>query len=333
MCVASSQKGYEIHVASTEAKLSSPDIWDSKHKVSDQQVDVVYGGPALKPQTRYVWQVRTWRRLDRMSAWSAPAWFETGLLSTADWGGARWIGAAPHTEMERWHDYTADFSFSLDQGGVGVFFGSRDVDNGYMWQISVAGGTPRFRPHVKTNGSYQLVKNQDISSVISVADLIRGVHTLSITVELGMVTTRLDGKTIEDRAATYASHLNPINGFVGVRTGSGEDATVHAVKVVAKTGHTLLSTDFSDNNPFGVGEIKSAGLELDGPLEGVWQPNDRAMPLLRTAFASGQDAYSGEGLCHGTWRLPDEPQRAAGRRPAPRARVDRLQPAHPAPDL
>ena len=280
------QKGYEIHVASTEARLSSPDIWDSKHQVSDRQVDVVYGGPALKPQTRYVWQVRTWDALDRMSAWSAPAWFETGLLSAGDWGGARWIGATPHAELDRWHDYTADFTFSLDDGGVGVVFGARDVGNGYLWQISVADGTPRLRTHVKSNGLYTLMGNRDISSVVSVAGLMGGLHTLSITVDRHLVTTRLDGKVIENQRE-YVSSYDFIKGFVGVRTGPGEDATIHRVKVTSNTGGgTLLSTDFSDNNPFGVGEINSAGLELERPLEGVWQPDDHAMPLLRTAFAS-----------------------------------------------
>ena len=147
-----------------------------------------------------------------------------------------------------------------------------------------------------------------------------------------MVTTRLDGKIIEDRAATYASHLNPIDGFVGVRTGLGEDATVHDVKVVAKTGQILLGTDFAEGNPFGVGEIKSAGLKARGPSRRRVAPNDRAMPLLRTAFASGKTlTRRGSMPRHG--RLPAEPQRSAGRRPAPRARVHRLRQAHPVPDL
>jgi len=279
------QKGYEIHVASSEAKLGSPDIWDSNHKTSDRQVDVVYGGPALRSQTRYVWQVRTWDSLDRMSAWSAPASFETGLLSTGDWGTARWVRAAPHTEIDRWHDYTAEFTFSLDEGGFGAVFGSRDGGSGFLWQISVADGTPRFLPHVKANGQYVLTNNKDISSVISAADLMRGVHTLSITLDRNMVTTRLDGMIVESQTAHGVS-LNTITGWVGVRTEPGEDATVHGVKVVTKDGDTLLASDFSEGNPFGTGELNSAGLELEGDREGVWRPDDQAMPLLRTAFAS-----------------------------------------------
>ena len=141
--------------------------------------------------------------------------------------------------------------------------------------------------------------------MISVADLMHGVHTLSVTVDPTTVTTRIDGKIIEDRGRRIGSDVNPINGFVGVRTGLGEDATIHAVKVTAANGGTLLSTDFSDSNPFGVGEIKSAGLELEGPLEGVWQPNDR------------RHAVAADGVRRAARRSPGRgsmPRRAASTR-------------------
>ena len=39
------QKAYEIQVATSAAKLSNPDIWNSNMKTSNRQVDVLYSGP------------------------------------------------------------------------------------------------------------------------------------------------------------------------------------------------------------------------------------------------------------------------------------------------
>jgi alpha-L-rhamnosidase len=68
-------------------------VWDSGKVRSDRSVGVPYGGPPLRPHTRYTWQVRVWDERDRASQWSAARWWETGFLGTP-WQ-ARWIGAAP----------------------------------------------------------------------------------------------------------------------------------------------------------------------------------------------------------------------------------------------
>lgn len=85
------QSAYEILVA-TDAKnlrFNKADIWDSGQIKSSKSVDITYAGIALKPQQRYVWEVRTWDGKGRQST-SAPAWFETGLMGPADWK-AQWI--------------------------------------------------------------------------------------------------------------------------------------------------------------------------------------------------------------------------------------------------
>jgi alpha-L-rhamnosidase len=76
------QSAYQIEVAG---------VWSSGRVRSDRTVGIPYGGPPLRPRTRYQWRVRVWDRDGRPSAWSASNWWETALLGTP-WL-ARWIGA------------------------------------------------------------------------------------------------------------------------------------------------------------------------------------------------------------------------------------------------
>ena len=83
------QAAYQVRVGTTEG---GGDVWDSGKVESDRQIDIA--PPAklrLASATRYYWQVRVWDAQGVASEWSAAAWFETGLLTQADWAGARWI--------------------------------------------------------------------------------------------------------------------------------------------------------------------------------------------------------------------------------------------------
>src|SRR5690606_31792213 len=62
----------------------------SSDLASSQSTHVRYGGPALQSRQRLYWQVRIWDSNNRASAWSAPAFWEMGLLQTSDWS-AQWI--------------------------------------------------------------------------------------------------------------------------------------------------------------------------------------------------------------------------------------------------
>ncbi|MEV3923931.1 family 78 glycoside hydrolase catalytic domain [Actinomadura coerulea] len=84
------QTAYQVRVASTDARLARPDLWDSG-KVAGGAVSAVYAGRALKSRQRASWQVRVWDGQGRASAWSDPSHFEMGLLAPADWT-AGWIG-------------------------------------------------------------------------------------------------------------------------------------------------------------------------------------------------------------------------------------------------
>lgn len=86
------QSAYRIRVATSAARLTRPDVWDSGRITSADSVLVPYAGPELRPRTRYFWTVRVWDADGTASAWSEPSWWETGLSGADDWT-ARWISA------------------------------------------------------------------------------------------------------------------------------------------------------------------------------------------------------------------------------------------------
>lgn len=88
------QSAYQIRVASSSSNLSHPDVWDSGKVTSAESVLVAYTGPQLKPRTRYFWSVRVWDTDGGESGWSAPSWWETGLMDPAQWS-AEWVSAPP----------------------------------------------------------------------------------------------------------------------------------------------------------------------------------------------------------------------------------------------
>lgn len=84
---AAKQTSYRIRAAASVAALAAGDLlWDSGSVESNATFDIAYGGPALAPMQRIWWTVEA----DGVT--SGPAWFESGLLSPADWRG-EWIEA------------------------------------------------------------------------------------------------------------------------------------------------------------------------------------------------------------------------------------------------
>ncbi len=81
------QKAYEIRV--NTGKLL---VWNSNKVMSDQSVQVPYGGSALQSGKKYNWQVRVWDNNDKPSAWSEAATYQMTLLDKSDWK-AKWISA------------------------------------------------------------------------------------------------------------------------------------------------------------------------------------------------------------------------------------------------
>jgi alpha-L-rhamnosidase len=88
------QTAYQILVSSSSERLQAGigDKWDSGKVRSENSVEVVYEGIRLASGERAYWKVRVWDEKDRGSSFSAPSFFEMGLLEPNDWKGT-WIEA------------------------------------------------------------------------------------------------------------------------------------------------------------------------------------------------------------------------------------------------
>ncbi len=86
------QTAYEIRVSTLKESLIKGNrlLWMSGKVNSDESVHVLYGGNTLQSGKKYFWQVKVWDNDQKASSWSAPAFWQMGLLKTSDWK-ATWI--------------------------------------------------------------------------------------------------------------------------------------------------------------------------------------------------------------------------------------------------
>jgi alpha-L-rhamnosidase len=88
------QSGYQIIVGSdSEMVRNGPGIkWNSDRTMSQQSAWIQYKGSQLESGKAYYWKVRVWDEEGKVSQWSKPGKFVTGLFTSNDWNNARWIG-------------------------------------------------------------------------------------------------------------------------------------------------------------------------------------------------------------------------------------------------
>ncbi|MBK7940057.1 MAG: family 78 glycoside hydrolase catalytic domain [Lewinellaceae bacterium] len=84
------QSAWQIQSATGSDFSAGALVWDSGKIISDNSVLQVYRGSALRSGTRYFWRVKVWDEAGKESAWSAPSFWETALLSAGDWK-ASWV--------------------------------------------------------------------------------------------------------------------------------------------------------------------------------------------------------------------------------------------------
>lgn len=132
------QTAYRI-IVSTSLSFKSP-VWDSEKIESDNSIAVRYAGDALKPSTRYYWQVTIWDETGRQTS-SSVTWFETGLMGkdSSVWHGAQWIGSpckTTNTAALTTYQLTVD---ALVEAGntAGIVIAARNKDNFVLFEFDM----------------------------------------------------------------------------------------------------------------------------------------------------------------------------------------------------
>lgn len=292
------QTAYQILVASTPQDLvpGRADVWDSGRVTSSASVGVAYAGPALRSSSRYYWTVEIWDAQAQSSGWAASAWWEMGLLSTADWAGAQWI--SPDTAaLDTWSDSVLDADFTIKHGAASLVFRAQDANNLYLWQVNseLDPGEVVLRPHVEVNGSFShLVPDIDISNLITQSNLGEQ-HHLRIEADGPTITTWIDGTQVDQLTDSTFS-----TGRIGFRVGdSTEDSLYDNLAVHSLGGAALFSDDVSanpdpnfPNTPVSGGQLEpGSGITLLDP--------DPTSPLLRRTFTLGNDIVSARAYVDG----------------------------------
>lgn len=86
------QTAYRIIVSDNllDIDRNAGNMWDSEQVLSDASIQVKYNGKPLQSAKTYYWKVQVWNN-KKQSSWSARNSWQMGLLSVADWKGAKWI--------------------------------------------------------------------------------------------------------------------------------------------------------------------------------------------------------------------------------------------------
>ncbi len=138
------QSGYEICVGT---EPGGEDMWNSGFVASDESNGIYYDGEALRPCTKYFWQVRVCDG-EGQSVVSAAASFETGFLNPSmdAWDGAQWIGAPLHTvssDVKGIFGIEAGFAIKEGCHQAGIIIGAndrriKDRENYFRFDVDVA---------------------------------------------------------------------------------------------------------------------------------------------------------------------------------------------------
>ncbi|NEB00394.1 family 78 glycoside hydrolase catalytic domain [Streptomyces sp. SID13726] len=246
------QSAYQVRVATTAARLSRPDVWNSGKVRSAESALVPYDGPALRPRTRYHWSVRVWDAEGRVSEWSAPSWWETGLMGAGQWT-ARWISAPTGTP-----------SF---EGASWIWFDEGDPAN------SVPAATRWFR------GTAQLPAGITAATLAITADNVYAVAVNGVEV----AHTDLDTDNETWRRPAVIDVLDRVRSGDNVIAVSATNASVGPAGLVAVL---VVRTASGERKVFTDGSWKATDQQ---PAEG-WREfgyDDRGWPAARVAAAWG----------------------------------------------
>lgn len=235
------QVAYRVVVGGSPGRS---DVWDSGKVRSGQSAGVPYGGPRLESARRYTWRVKVWD--DRGGAsWSPVSWWETGLLTAADWGGAQWI--APDIAGRRsWQDFTVEADVTIRSAAAGLLLRAADPQNFYLWQINAAStpGKVLLRPHSSIGGRFAGLAEVDLAPVITPANVAEP-HRLRVEVAGSTFRTWVDGVQVDTRTDTSIAGAGTIGFRASVTEGVTERADYDNLVVRDLGGRELFADDVS----------------------------------------------------------------------------------------
>lgn len=98
------QTQYQLLVGTRSHFSPQEAVWDSGLVTTDQNVHVVYSGPALASNETYFWRVRVWTNQEKKPIESSEGFWSMGLLNQQDWR-AKWIGQTNEDDITRKSPY------------------------------------------------------------------------------------------------------------------------------------------------------------------------------------------------------------------------------------
>jgi alpha-L-rhamnosidase len=284
------QSAWRVQVAASEADLlAGRTTWDSGKVAGARTVEAAYAGPPLAARERRAWRVRLWDAAGRPAPWSAPAAFEMGLLSPADWGDATWIGRrlAPPTG---WADQALTIDFTLKGRFFDVLFRARPegktYGEAYMLRVGEVDGAPSLMLQARQypGGSSPAVKLKRLQvwplppALIPLAGRRR-----RLTIEAKGTSLRF---ALDGAAVGAIDDATQGQGTFGFLAPEAEAATIHAVDLKAPDRPGFASTFEDGDNPFTGGDVGDQGLVIASGVPGkdIVAPLAHPAPLLRRAF-------------------------------------------------
>jgi alpha-L-rhamnosidase len=268
------QSAYELRVANDSASLGRAPSWSSGKVTSPASILRPYGGPAVRSGARYYWQVRVWDDAGRESPWSAPAFWEMGLLDRAEWTG-RWITPDLNEDTAKFNPspmLRRDFTLAPGVASARLYVTSHGLNAVELNGQPV--GDRLFRPGWTSYDKRLQYDTYDVTSLVR-----SGPNAIGATLGDGWYRGRLG---FEGKRNTYGTRLGLLAQLV-VRYRDGRTQVVATDEQWKASTGPILMSDIYDGETYDA-RLEKAGWSRPGyddrSWRGVRQIDGGSAPLI-----------------------------------------------------